>query len=166
MGDGLGRVRGDPGFELLEISRRRLRIAHRRGPGRRSRSRAESTPGEVRAEEVKDRRAGQDGQLGPDGQVGLFDAQQPAGPGVPTLPGDIAAEVERPGRCGEPPGRGSGARSQLGAELPLQEQMDWGKGHCAWSSSRDRVRERCVGALHQCPDRQARVGTASADTAM
>ena len=58
-------------------------------------SSAESAGGQVGAEHEKDRRAGEDGQLGPDGQEALGPAQQRAGAGIGAGPGDVAVQVDR-----------------------------------------------------------------------
>ena len=78
--------------------------------------------GQVGAEDEKDRRAGEDGQLGPDGQQALGAAQQRAGAGIGAGPGDVAVQVDRqavaergtvPGKRARrpPPATGRGART-------------------------------------------------------
>ncbi len=95
MGDGVGGAARDAGFELFEvIGDGGFFLA---GPEMADGFdlERESAGGQVRAEDEKDRRAGEDRQLGPDGQQALGAAQQRAGAGIGAGPGDVAVQVDR-----------------------------------------------------------------------
>ena len=68
MGDGVGRGVGDPGFELLEVVGDGGFLFAGPQPADRLDLEREPAAGQVGAEDEEDRRAGQDGQLGPDRQ--------------------------------------------------------------------------------------------------
>jgi hypothetical protein len=95
VGDGLVRVGCNSGFELPEKIRQSLVLAAGLDLADSLDVELKSTIWQVSAEDVKDRGTGQYGEVGPDREVALFPAQQPAGPRVRAAPGDIAAEVER-----------------------------------------------------------------------
>ena len=99
VGDGLSGVGGDPGFELFEIVSHGLALLAGVNPAHSLELEPEPAAGKMNAEDVENGCPGEDGQLGPDGQKSLCLAQQPAGPGIGSLPGDVATEVEhRPSR--------------------------------------------------------------------
>ena len=95
VGDGLSGLGGDPGFELFEIVSHGLALLAGVNPAHSLELEPEPAAGKMNAEDVENGCPGEDGQLGPDGQKSLCLAQQPAGPGIGSLPGDVATEVER-----------------------------------------------------------------------
>jgi hypothetical protein len=95
VGDGLVGVGRDSGLKLLQEICQGLALFTRVDAADSLEVQSESALRQVSAENLKDRRTGQNGEVGPDREVGLFPAKQPAGPAVRARPGDITAEVQR-----------------------------------------------------------------------
>src|SRR5271166_5718002 len=95
VGDGLSGLGGDPGFELFEIVSHGLALLAGVNPAHSLELEPKPAAGKMDAEDVENGCPSEDGQLGPDSQKSLCLSQQPAGPGIGSLPGDVATEVER-----------------------------------------------------------------------
>ena len=95
MGDGLSGLAGDPGFKLFEIIGHGLVLLAGVNPAHGLELEPEPAAGKIDAEDVENGCPGEDRQLGPDGQKSLCLAQQPAGPGIGSLPGNVATEIKR-----------------------------------------------------------------------
>ena len=109
VGDGLSGLGGDPGFELFEIISHGLALLAGVNLAHRLELEPKPAAGKMNAEDMENGCPGEDGQLGPDGQKSLCLAQQPAGPGIGSLPGDVATEV----KCQAGAQRSAGADQQL-----------------------------------------------------
>ena len=79
----------------------------------------------MHAEDMKTGARVSDGQFGPDGQEPLCLAQEPAGPGIESVPGDIAAQVECQAVAQAARGRTSSSIAFAGGRLRRKNISDW-----------------------------------------
>ncbi len=82
MRDGLSGLVGDPGFERSEIVCKGLILKARVNLAYVLEIEPESATGKVHAEHMEDACPGENGQVGPDGQELMLQAQQPTEPRV------------------------------------------------------------------------------------
>ena len=145
MGDGLGRLVGDPCVELLEVIGHRVVLLAGMDPADALELQPVLASGEVRAEDVEDRGTREDGELGPDGEEPLLTPEEPAGRGVPALPGDVTAEVDGHARPEGGPGPDHDSIAAWVESRGGGRGRPGGWGACAASNIRFSVRETCRG---------------------
>jgi hypothetical protein len=95
VGHGLGRLGGDAGFEPFQIVGQRVVLLAGVNPADGLQFDPEPAAGKMNAEDMENRRSSKDGQIRPDGQESSILSQKPPGPAIGSVPGNVAAKVER-----------------------------------------------------------------------
>ncbi len=154
MGNGLCGLGGDPGFEPFEIISHGIVLKAGVNAAHGLELEPEPAAGKMDAEDVEDGRPGEDGQLGPDGQEPSIVAQQPTGPTIGSLPGDVATKVKCQTLAQGCPGASQELDRLCRRQVAAQEQRGLGmRAKAAVEPARERPRD-VSGTLDQGTNRQ------------
>jgi hypothetical protein len=95
VGHGLGGLVGDPSFEPFQIVSQRVVLLTDVNSAYCLQLDPKPAARKMDAEDMENKRTGKDSQIRPDGQETSILAQQSPGPAIGSLPGNIAAKVQR-----------------------------------------------------------------------
>ncbi len=156
MGNGLARMGGDAGLELLEVVSHCVVLLPRGDPPHVLDLEPEPAARQVGAEDVEDWCSREHGQIGPDGEESEVAAQQPARPGVRARPGDVAADVKAQPGLHRRAGAGDDLDRRGRIERPAEEESGLGMDVAGGVEEAGQDAGDVPRPLHEGPHRQAR----------